>query len=208
MENQKILSRTIGLQKTTFTNTMAIISTMQQYGEDLLKTTLTQSSWLPGSSKDACLYWADCYSKYLENIKSVVDQGFAAMELLSSPDTNPGKDESQQAITTKRVPVPRPAKKSPSVRKKSVSAKKTVVAQTSPSRDAVAQNVSVEKSVPQSAPDKTPVAHEKLEEERSKEAKATTSIPQPLVTRQPTPPPALEDKESAKIFPVDRRTAV
>ena len=111
MENQKILSRTIELQKTTFTNTMAIISTMQQHGEDLLKTTLTQSPWLPGSSKDACLYWADCYSKYLENIKAVVDQGFAAIELLSSPDTNPGKDGSQQAITTERVPAPRPAKK-------------------------------------------------------------------------------------------------
>jgi hypothetical protein len=178
MENQKILSRTIGLQKTTFTNTMAIISTMQQHGEDLLKTALTQSSWLPGSSKDACLYWTDCYSKYLENIKAVVDQGFAAIELLSSPDTNPKKGGSQQAITTERVPAPRPAKKNPCVRKKSVSAKKTVIGKTSPSKEAV--------------------AHEKLEEKKSEEAKATTSTPQPLVTRQPTAPPALEDKESAK----------
>jgi hypothetical protein len=198
MENQKILARTIGLQKTTFTNTMAIISTMQQYGEDLLKTTLKQSSWLPGSSKDACLYWADCSSKYLENIKAVVDQGFTAIESLASPDTKPGKDESQQTVTPKRTPVPRQAKKSPSVKKKSVSTKKTEIAKTVPSKEAVAQKVSVEKSVPQSVPDKKPVALEKLEEKKSDEAKATTSIPQPLVTGQPTAPPALEDKESAK----------
>lgn len=199
MENQKILSKTINLQKTTFTNTMAIISTMQKHGEDLLKTTLTQSSWLPENSKDACLYWADCYSKHLENIQSVVDQGFAAIELLSSPGTNGEKDESQQAIiTTEKVPAPRPAKKSPRVKKKTVSAKKTLITKTSPSKEAVVQNASVEKSVPQSAPDIKPVAHEKLEEKKSAEAKATTSTQQPLFTRQPAAPPALKDKESAK----------
>lgn len=177
---------------------MAIISTMQQHGEDLLKTTLQQSSWLPGSSKDACLYWADCYAKYLENITAVVDQGFTAIESLASPDTKPGKDGSQQAKTTERVPVPRPAKKNPSVRKKSVSAKKTVVAQTLPKKEAVVHKASVEKSVPQSAPDKKPVALLKLEEKKAEEAKATTSIPQPLVTRQPTAAPTLENKEGAK----------
>jgi hypothetical protein len=176
MENQEIFSRILGMQNTTVANTMAIICTMQQHGEDLLKTTLTQSSWLPRNSKDACLYWVDCYSKYLQNMKSVVDQGVAAIELLSSSDTKPGEVESQQAITTERVTVLRPTKKSPGIRKKSVSAKKTVV---------------------------TPG---KLEEKKSKEAKVTAFIPQSSVSRQLTAPPALEDKESAvssaKNFPV------
>jgi hypothetical protein len=192
MKNQTMLSKTIGLQKTAFTNTLAIISTMQQHGEDLLKTTLEQSPWLPGSSKSACLYWADFYSKYLENLKSVADQGFAVIERVSLPSTKPEENEPQQIKNTERVPVPRPAKESPAVRKKTVSAKKNVDAKTLPDKKAVARNVPAEK----------PVSREKLEVKKevkkSEEVKPATSIPKPSVVSEPIAPPALGAKESAQ----------
>ena len=170
-----MLSKTIGLQKTAFTNTLAIISTMQQHGEYLLKTTLEQSPWLPGSSKDACLYWADFYSEYLENLKSVADQGFAAIERVSLPSTKPEENKPQQAKTTERVSAPHPAKK-------------IVEAKTLPGKRAVARNEPAEK----------PVVREKLEVKKSEDVKAVTSIPKPSVPSEPTAPPVLGDKESAK----------
>jgi len=187
MENKKMLSKTIGLQKTAFTNTLAIISSMQQHGEDLLKTTLEQSPWLPESSKDACLYWADCYSKYLENFKSVADQGFAAIELISLPGTKPEENEPLQTVTKERVPAPRPAKKSPTVRKKTVSAKKAVGAKTLPGKKAVARNIPAQKPVPR----------EKLEVKKPEEIKPATYIPKPSVTSQSTASSASGEKESA-----------
>lgn len=208
MENQTTLSKTIGLHKTAFANTLAIISTLQQQGEDLLKTTLEQSPWLPVSSKNACLYWADFYSKSLENLKSMADQGFAEIEQISSPSPKPEENESQQPITTERMPAPRPAKRSPSVRKKSVSAKKTVVAKTLPGKKTIAQKVPVEKPVPENIPAQKPitqsvaaakpVAHEKLEVKKSKEVKTATSIPEPSINIKPTADPVRGDKESAQ----------
>ncbi|MFT5727118.1 MAG: hypothetical protein ACI8PB_001250 [Desulforhopalus sp.] len=188
MKNQTMLSKTIGMQKAVFTNSLAIFSTMQQHGEDLLKTTLEQSPWLLGSSKDACFYWADFSSKYLENLKSVADQGFAAIEQVSSPSTKPEENEPQQTKKTARVPAPRPAKKSPAARKKTVGVKKTVDAKMLPGTKAVAQNVSAD----------NPVAREKNEVKKPEEVKAATSMPKPSVISEPIAPPVLEGRESVK----------
>jgi hypothetical protein len=227
MESHNMLSKTIGLHKTAFANTLEVFSTMQQHGEDLLKTTLEQSPWLSRSSKNACLSCVDFYSKYLENLKSVADQGFAEIERISSPGLKPEKKESQQTKTTERIRAPRPAKKSPAVRKETVSTKKTEVANTLPDKKPVTQNVSTEKLVTQSPPTEklvtqsppteklvtqsppteklvtqSPpseklVTHEKPEVKKSAEVKAETSIPKPFVASQPTADPALGNKESA-----------
>jgi hypothetical protein len=151
MNNQTIISKSLGLNKTTFTNTLAILSTVQQQGESLLKTTLEQNPWLPGSSKDACLYWADCYSKYLKNLKSMTDQGCAEIERISLPGLKPAENESRQTIATERIPTPLPAKKSPDVREKKVSAKETLVAKMLPEKMPVTQNEPTEKAVPLNA---------------------------------------------------------
>jgi hypothetical protein len=192
MKNQTMLSKTIGMQKAVFADSLAIFSTMQQHGEDLLKTTLEQSPLLPGSSKSAYLYWADFYSEYLENLKSVADQGFAAIERVSLPSTKPEENKPQLAKNTKRVPAPRPAKASPVVRKKTVAVKKTVDAKMLPGKKALAQNVSAE----------NPVAREKLEVKKevkkSEEVKPATSIPKPSVVSEPIAPPVLGAKESAQ----------
>lgn len=188
MKNQTILIKAIGMQKALFTDSLAIFSTMQQHGEDLLKTTLEQSPWLPGNSKSAYIYWADFYSGYLENLKSLADQGFAAIERVSLQSTKPEENKPQQAKNTKRVPAPRPAKASPAVRKKTVAVKKNVDAKKLPGKKVVAQNVSA----------KNPVVREKLEVKKTEDVKAATSMPKPSVMREPIAPPVLGDKESAK----------
>jgi hypothetical protein len=198
MKNQTMLSKTIGLQKAAFTNSLAIFTTMQQHGEDLLKTTLEQNPWLPGDSKSACLFWADFYSEYLENLKSVADQGFAAIERVSLPSTKPEENKPQQTKNTERVPAPRPVKASPAVRKKTVSAKKTVEEKALPVKKAVTQNVPAEKPVARNEPAEKPVAREKLEVKITDDVKAVTSMPKPSVPSEPTAPPVLGDKESAK----------
>lgn len=188
MKNQTMLSKTIGMQKAVFADSLTIFSTMQQHGEDLLKTTLEQSPWLPGSSKSTCLYWADFYSKYLENLKSVADQGFAAIERVSLPSTKPEENKPQQTKNTARVPAPRPAKKSPAVRKKTAGVKKTVNAKILPGIKAVAQNVSAE----------NPVVREKNEVKKPEEVKVATSMPKPSVISEPIVAPVLEGRESVK----------
>ena len=102
MDNQTMFAKTIGLQKTAFNNTLTIFSTLQHHGEDLLKMTLEKNPWLPKSSKNACLYWSDFYSKYLENLRSVANQGFAEIERISSPDLKPMNQELPSAVTTKQ----------------------------------------------------------------------------------------------------------
>jgi hypothetical protein len=188
MKNITMMSQTIELQKAVFTNSLSIFSTMQQHGENLLKTTLEQSPWLPGSSKDACLYWADFYSEYLENLKSVADQGFAAIERVSLPSTKPEENKPQLAKNTKRVPAPRPAKASPVVRKKTVAVKKTVDAKMLPGTKTVAKNVSAE----------NPVVREKNEVKKPEEVKVATSMPKPSVISEPIGAPVLEGRESVK----------
>lgn len=192
MEPIQIAKEMIGLQKTLFDNTYNAVTVMQQQGEDLLKTTLEQSPWLPISSKNAYLYCADFYSKYLENLKSMADLGFAEIERISSPGSKLEEKESQQTTTTERILPPRPAKKSPAVRRKKVSAKKTVNANTLPGKKTVTQNAPTEKTV----------IHDRPEVKKSEEVQAATSIPKPSVTSQTTADPALGNKESAsKLLP-------
>jgi hypothetical protein len=158
MENQNMLSKTIGLHRTAIANTLAIFSTMQQHGEDILKTTLEQSPWLPESSKNGYLYYADFYAKYLENLKSVTDLSFTEMERISSLGSKPEGKKPLQTTTTERTPSPPPVKKNPAVREKKVSAKKTVVAKTIPDKKPVTQNAPADKPVTQKTPTEKPVA--------------------------------------------------
>ncbi len=194
MYDLNMFSKTIGLHKTAFDNTLMIFYTMQQHGEDLLKTTLGQSPWLPKSSKNACLYLSDVYSEYLENLRSVADQSYAEIERISSPGSKPvakpAKNELQPKVTTEQAPTPRPAKKSSAASKKTVSTKKTVVANTVPPKESVTQDASIKKPITQSAPTPKQATTQKapteklLTHERPEETKTAISKPEPSVTKQ------------------------
>jgi hypothetical protein len=186
MNNQTIISKSLGLNKTTFTNTLAILSTMQQHGESLLKTTLEQNPWLPGSSKDACLYWADFYSKYLNSLKSMADQGFADIERISLPLLNLAENASRQTIATEIIPTPLPAKKSPDVREKKVSAKETLVAKMLPEKMPVPQNTSAEKPATQNTSAEKPASQNvSAEKPASQNASAEKPAPQNASAEKP-----------------------
>ncbi len=207
MRNQTMLSKTIGLHRTAIANTLAIFSTMQQHGEDILKTTLEQSPWLPESSKNCYLYCADFYAKYLENLKSVADLSLAQIEQISMPGLRPEERKTQQKTNTARIAPPPPAKKDPAIRKKKVRAKKTVVAKTTPDKKTVAQNAPTEKPViqkiptekllAQNVPAEKPIDPERPEVKKSTEVQTAISIPKPSVTSQTPAEPAQGNKESA-----------
>jgi hypothetical protein len=191
MENQTMLSKTIGMQRTAFTNTLSLFSTMHQQGENLLKTTMEQNPWLPKSSKNACFYWSDIYSKYLENLNFVANQGFAEIEKFSSPGLKLEKNESQQKNTTEKKVASRPAKKSPTAGEKTVSAKKTEATNTSPPKKQVAPNTPTEKPVTLKTPSEKLITHEKTEVKKPEEVKAEASAMKPSTISQPiTKPPA------------------
>lgn len=98
IENQTIFSQTIDFYKTAFANTLAIILTMQQQGEDLLKTALEQNPWLPESNRNACLYWTDACTKNLQSVITLIDQGIPETEQLSA--TKPETNKPEQTIAT------------------------------------------------------------------------------------------------------------
>ncbi|MGB3223383.1 MAG: hypothetical protein WBB23_11335 [Desulforhopalus sp.] len=210
MDNQTIISKSLGLNKTAFTNTLAIFSTMQQQGESLFKTTLEQSPWLPGSSKDACLYWFDFYSKYLNSLQSMADQSFEEMERISLPLLKLVEEASPQAIATEKSSTPLPAKKRPAVRDKKVSAKETSVAKTLPEKKSVSQNVPAEKPTPRNASAAKPAPKNASAEKPApknasaeKPASKDASAEKPASRNASAEKPAPQDASAEKPAPQD-----
>jgi hypothetical protein len=162
MDNQKMLSQTIQFQRTAWQNSMAIFSAVQQHGEELLKTTIQQSPWLPGSSKKACLLWADIWTKNLAGMTELVEQNLANMERLSSTAGQTIKKE-------------KPLKRA------------TAKPQPSPQPKAAARKVTAEKKtaapIPPAAEKQMPPAPAKSTVDPAVMIKA--AAPQPLVTDQP-----------------------
>lgn len=188
MKNQTMIAKTIGLQKTTFVATISIISTMQQHGEDLLKTSLGQTPWLSGSSKRACLDMTNFYSKYWDNFKSVTDQSFEALEKISSPER---KNETKEAKATEQTSISSPAQKKPTARKKTPQVKKIVKAKASPKNKSVAESVPTEKPVTL----EKPVQPKPPEQAKAIEVKAERPILKASRPSQQKTPPAIGDKK-------------
>jgi len=118
MDNRTMFLKTIELQKTVLGCGLSIFSTMQQNAEALLKTTLDQSPWLPAASKTACLYAAECSSKYLGNLQLIAEQGFSELERISLPGVEPGEKMTQQKKAPAKTSSPAATSNRPSVKKK------------------------------------------------------------------------------------------
>ena len=180
-----MLSSTIGLHKTALNNTLSFFATMHQQGENLLKTTLKQNPWLPESSKDACFYWSDIYSKYLENLKIAANQSFTEIEKLSSPSSKQEKNVSPQEKTTTPKPPPRSVNKSQMAEEKTVSPKRTKITKTTSAKKPVAQNLSTEKPITPNIDAKKLITHENPAVKKTEEGKAEASLLAPSATSQP-----------------------
>ncbi len=191
MKNQTMFTKNIELQKTAFVTTISIISTMQQHGEDLLKTSLEQNPWLPESSKRACLNMTNSYSKYWENFKSATHQSIEAMEKISSPNRKTEVKESKQTKTTEQASSPRPEKKGSTVRKKTIRVKKTVKASPLPKKEPIIESVATAKQVPLEKP-----VEKKSEQAKPIQVKAETPILKTSSTSQQKTVPAVDHKKS------------
>ncbi len=183
MDNHTMFTKTIGLQRTAFNNTLTFFSTLQQHGEDLLKITLEKNPWLPKSSKNACLYWSDIYSKYLKDLRSVANQGFAEIERISSPEEKPMNKNLPTEITAKPVSIPRSVKKSVTVTEKTGNAKKALVAKNLPVKSSVEQDTPITKPIFKNASSEKPLSQNK--ENKLDEVQAATPEPKPTVFSQP-----------------------
>jgi hypothetical protein len=163
MDNQQMLCRTIRFQRTALQNSMAIISAVQQNGENLLKTTLEQSPWIPGNSKKACLFWAGIWTKSLTGMTDLIDRNLAEMERLTSAGNRTTAEEKLQEKTAVKPqePLPRTVavkkafaeKKTPAGRPHQAAEKQRL-----PTRPAVEQVAMVKTIVPKApVPNQPPV---------------------------------------------------
>ncbi|EKD38490.1 MAG: hypothetical protein ACD_75C00719G0006, partial [uncultured bacterium] len=127
MDNSTMFSQTIRFQRTAWQNSLAIIAAVQQHGEKLLKTTIEESPWIPGSSKKACLFWADLWTKNLAGMTDLVDKNLADMEHLSSTGEQATKKKEKPpkkaSVNPQEPPQPQAAARKPIAEKKTVAAK-------------------------------------------------------------------------------------
>jgi hypothetical protein len=82
MQNQEMLSKAIRYQKAASDNAFNIISAIQKSGEQMLKTTLDQYSWIPEKGKKDYLSWSQNYLQITEKMKAYIDKGYEEAERL------------------------------------------------------------------------------------------------------------------------------
>ncbi len=158
--------KTMDLQKTVISCGLSIFSGMQKNAEALLKTSLEQSPWLPAASKTACLYTAECSSKYLENLQLMTEQGFNELERISLSCTKPLGKVAQQKKATIKTAKPAPVAKSPSVTKKTASAGKMEAAKIEAVETAPVKAVAVKTPAAEKIPDQLLISQEKQAKEK------------------------------------------
>jgi len=195
MDIQTMFSKTIDFNKTAFASTMALVSSVQQHGEALMKTTLEQSPWLPESSKRACLFWADACTQNLENMKILVDHSLTGMERLAEMSPA-GDDKPQKAAARAQRPAPSPAQPTPANRKKAAQTKKSMAAKTAADEKATLQKKPVEKPAsPKEKPAEVKAVQEKPATQQTAVIEAV--LDKPKHSFPPSAPSVSEDKKTA-----------
>jgi hypothetical protein len=82
MQNQEMLSKAIRYQRAASDNAFNIVSIFQKSGEQMLKTTLDQYSWIPEKGKKDYLSWSRNYLQITEKMKAYIDKGYEEAERL------------------------------------------------------------------------------------------------------------------------------
>lgn len=124
MYDRQLYAKVVRFQRTAVDNTFAILTSLQGYGEKLLKKSLEQNPWLPENSKSTCVGLSDTCMHGSNTLRKFIDQGFDEMERLVA-STATTKESERPA---KNVPSSRPAAAAagkPTSRKKSASPQKS-----------------------------------------------------------------------------------
>ncbi len=117
LEYQTLFNKSIRFQKIAITNTLAIISTIQQHGEAFLKASLEQNPLLSEGSRKAYLFWADACTRNIENIKTLTAQGLTEVERLSDSTMKPHNGKARKTPQMSQSPPPLSLKEAIAVNK-------------------------------------------------------------------------------------------
>lgn len=98
MYDRELYSRVVRFQRTAVDNGFAIYTTLQGYGDKILKKSLEQNPWLPEKSKSTCAGLYDSCLYGSKTLKKFIDQGFDEMERLVARGSGmPAKGEKSEA---------------------------------------------------------------------------------------------------------------
>jgi len=161
MDNQTMLLKTIDFQKTVIGCGLSIVAGMQKNAEVLLETSLEQSPWLPTASKTACLYAAECSSKYLGHLQLMTEHGFNEMERSSIFRAQPKLKMSQQKQAKAKTSKPAAAPKRPSVTRKTAVTGKREAAQIAATKRQPVKTEAVKTPPAKTQPVQQLISHEK-----------------------------------------------
>lgn len=161
MDNQTMMLKAIDFQKTVIGCGLSIVAGMQKSAEVLLRTGLEQSPWLPAVSKTACLYAAECSSKYLGNLQLMTEQGFSEMERSSVFRAQPKLKMPQQKQAKAKTSKPAAAPKRPSVTRKKAATGKRKVAQIAAAKTQPVKTEAVKTPPAKTQPAQQLISHEK-----------------------------------------------
>ncbi len=106
MQQRETLSKAIRYQKAASDNAFSIISIFQTSGEQMLKTTLDQCSWIPEKGKNDYLSWSQNYVQMTEKMKSYIDKGYEEAERLFVRAEKTAPEQNETSVQLKNVPTP------------------------------------------------------------------------------------------------------
>lgn len=85
----------LDFQKTTFDNSFKAMTTLQEQGEKMVESFLSQAPWLPDQGKKAVEEWISAYKKGRENFKDSVEENFQKVEKYFSNPSDPNQSEGE-----------------------------------------------------------------------------------------------------------------
>lgn len=111
MQQRETLSKAIRYQKTASDNAFSIISILQNSGEQMLKTTLDQCTWIPEKGRKDYLTWSRNYLQMTEKMKSYIDKGYEEAERLFVRAEKTAPVPKEPPVQQKASPTPPAASK-------------------------------------------------------------------------------------------------
>jgi hypothetical protein len=118
MYDQHLYTKVVRFQRAAVDNTFAIFTSLQGYGENILKKSLEQNPWLPETSKVTCMGLTDTCLHGSKNLRKFIDQGFDEMERLVAGTAT--TQERERPAKNTHASQPAAAAKKQKSRKKSV----------------------------------------------------------------------------------------
>lgn len=76
MDNKAVFTQIIDFQKNMFENSYAMISNIQEQGEQMFSKAIEKNPLVPNDTLKVCTYWMDLIKKNNKNYKSYVDTNF------------------------------------------------------------------------------------------------------------------------------------